>query len=135
MKKTIFILMSIFTALTVSSCDQVITNETANEVASSDELYATTVSGAEAHKLVSDSNAILLDVRTPDEYNLSHIEGSVLVPLDNLENSVLETLPDTDANVIVYCHSGRRSAIAADIMLDLGYTSVYDLGPMNAWYQ
>ncbi|MBI1281860.1 MAG: rhodanese-like domain-containing protein [Anaerolineaceae bacterium] len=74
---------------------------------------------------------LLVDVRTPDEFATGHIHGAVNIPLDTLEtrlNEVSRTEP-----VVVYCHSGNRSAKAAQILANAGYTRIYDLGGINAW--
>ena len=60
----------------------------------------------------------VIDVRTPDEYAAGHIPGSLLIPFDE---------------IVVYCRSGRRSAIAADTLISLGYAKIYDLGAVSSW--
>lgn len=89
------------------------------------------INGEEARALVEDG-AVLLDVRTPGEFASGHIEGAVLVPVQDLASRP-EALPSTDTPVVVYCRSGRRSASAAAWLRDAGYEAVYDLGPMSAW--
>lgn len=77
---------------------------------------------------------VLLDVRTRDEHLERRIPNSVLLPytLINAE-SAADVIPAKDSLVIIYCRSGRRSAIAADSLRALGYTRVYDLGGINDW--
>jgi len=78
--------------------------------------------------------ASILDVRTEDEYITGHIEGAVLLPFDEIdETSARDALPDPEGDVLVYCRSGRRSAIAARKLVSLGYASVYDLGGLAGW--
>ncbi len=80
--------------------------------------------------------AIVLDVRMQNEYNAGHVPGAVLLPLDLIKaNSpqVLQTLPDKDAEILVYCRSGRRSKEAANALIALGYTNVYDFGGIIDW--
>lgn len=89
------------------------------------------VSGDEARALVADG-AVLIDVRTPAEFESGHIEGALLVPVQQLGASG-DALPPTDTPVVVYCRSGRRSASAANWLRQAGYESVHDLGPMSAW--
>lgn len=84
---------------------------------------------SDARRLVA-AGATLLDVRTPGEYAGGHIEGALNVPLDTVASRLAE-IP-RDRPVVVYCHSGGRSARAADALRASGYT-VHDLGPMAAW--
>lgn len=90
---------------------------------------------AEAAKARIDQNpnAIILDVRTEAEYQDGHIQGAVLLPLDRLEREAASVLPDKNAEILVYCRSGRRSAEAASILTSLGYTRVADFGGIMLW--
>jgi rhodanese-related sulfurtransferase len=87
------------------------------------------VSGAEAHALVG-LGATLLDVRSPEEFASGHVEGAVLLPVDELEGRLSEV--SRTAPVVVYCRSGGRSARAAQILSAAGY-EVHDLGGMSNW--
>ena len=74
----------------------------------------------------------LLDVRTPQEYAEGHIAGAVNVPYDQLATRLAEVPKDKD--VVIYCRSGRRSALAADVLAASGYTRLSHLeGDMIAW--
>ena len=75
----------------------------------------------------ADSGAVLVDVRTPDEYASGHIEGSRNIPLDAL-TSAQNAIPDKSTPLYLYCHSGARSRNAARVLRRLGYTSVRDIG-------
>lgn len=80
------------------------------------------------------SNPILLDVRTPEEFSSSHLKGAsnLNVHGSNFESEI--TKLDKNAPVYVYCKSGARSASAAEIMLNAGFNSVYDLnGGLLSW--
>jgi rhodanese-related sulfurtransferase len=76
---------------------------------------------------------ILLDVRTEGEYKAEHIPGATLLPVDSLTEEAASVIPDKDAVYIVYCRSGNRSATAALMLIDLGYTKVYDMGGIIDW--
>ena len=77
--------------------------------------------------------AILLDVREPNEWNLGRIPGAVFLPRGNLESKVEDAIP-RDARVIVYCARGNRSALAADTMRQMGYGSVASMsGGFQQW--
>ena len=81
-----------------------------------------------------EKDSVLLDVRTEDEYAVEHAAGAKLLPLDDIEDADLsEILPDKDARILIYCRTGRRSALAAAQLFDLGYTHLYDLGGLNGW--
>lgn len=87
---------------------------------------------AYAQMSVSD-DYVLLDVRTAEEYAEGHIAGATLLPVDDVEAGAAEVLPDKNKVIYVYCRSGRRSAIAAAALADLGYVNVYDMGGLNDW--
>jgi phage shock protein E len=89
------------------------------------------VDGAQARRLVAEG-ATLVDVRTPAEYRAGHIAGALNVPVDQLLQRAAE-LGDRDRPVVLYCRSGRRSALAARKLRELGFEQVYDLGPKRAW--
>jgi phage shock protein E len=92
------------------------------------------ISPAEAQKrLNSGEEIIILDVRTLAEYREKHIPKSLLIPLDQLEKVVESQLIDKTAPVFVYCRSGRRSAMAAEILSKLGYINIYNLGGILDW--
>lgn len=76
-------------------------------------------------------NILLLDVRTAEEYSQGYIPGATLAPYDLLENSFVE--PDKNRLIIVYCRSGRRSAIALQTLHNMGYTNVSDFGGISNW--
>ena len=87
---------------------------------------------------VSDANqrftegAFLLDVRTPEEWNESHVDGAVLIPLNELDARVSE-LP-TDQDILIICRSGNRSASARDLLRGYGLKRTTSInGGINAW--
>lgn len=84
----------------------------------------------EARDLVA-HGALLLDVRTPDEFRMKHLDGALNVPVDELR-ARLADLPPKDVKLVVYCQSGARSAAATQVLKAAGY-SAYDLGAMGNW--
>ena len=84
-------------------------------------------------RLDSGESIILLDVRTEEEYREKHIPASLLLPLSDLDDKAESEIPDKDATLFVYCRSGNRSATASKILVNLGYTKVYDLGGIIDW--
>ncbi len=92
------------------------------------------ISYIEAKEKIINENAILLDVRTEEEYNEKHIDGAILFTLDTInENTVANIISDKKAVIIVYCQSGNRSHQALEKLKELGYTNVYDLGSISNW--
>ena len=80
----------------------------------------------------STEDAVLLDVRTVDEYAEGHIPGSINIPLDTVA-SVLERIPDKDTPLFVHCLSGGRSGKAVSFLKKLGYTQVKNIGGINLY--
>lgn len=77
------------------------------------------------------SSLLLLDVRAKDEFEAGHISGSALMPYDAIKATFVE--PDRNRPIVVYCRSGRRSAIAAETLVAMGYTDVSDFGGIDNW--
>jgi rhodanese-related sulfurtransferase len=77
---------------------------------------------------------LLLDVRTQEEYDAGHIEGSTLIPVDELGNRISEIEDYKDKTVLVYCRSGNRSVTASNILISNGFNKVHNLlGGIGAW--
>ena len=77
-------------------------------------------------------NAVLLDVRTPQEYGEGHIPGSKNVPLQTLDK-VRSVVENKDAELFVYCYSGARSKQATVVLGQMGYTNVRNIGGIAAY--
>lgn len=75
--------------------------------------------------------AILIDVRSEEEYKLSHLDQAINIPVDVIEEEIGNYVVDKGTPVILYCRSGNRSSNAAQALLKLGYYKVYDLGAMD----
>lgn len=69
---------------------------------------------------------VLLDVREPNETNLGRVPGAIVIPRGTMETKVEAVIP-RDANVVIYCASGNRSALAADTLQQMGYANVASL--------
>lgn len=78
-------------------------------------------------EILAQNNYIVVDVRTSDEYNLSHVIGSINIPVDEINDNLNL---DKSKAILVYCQSGNRSSRAYNILKNLGY-DVYDLGAFN----
>jgi rhodanese-related sulfurtransferase len=92
------------------------------------------VSADEALAILKDQPAaILLDVRTEAEFAEGHIEGAQQLAVEELLDRTDELPADKNTPIVIYCRSGRRSALAAEQLAGLGYTMLYDLGGITSW--
>ena len=92
------------------------------------------ISGPEAKALMdSESGYIIIDARTQEEYDQGHIPGAILIPEYEIADRAEKELPDKDQLILVYCRSGRRSKIAAEELVKLGYTNVKEFGGIIDW--
>ena len=92
------------------------------------------ISGAQAKTLMdSESGYIIIDARTQEEYDGGHIPGAILIPEYEIADRAEKELPDKDQLILVYCRSGRRSKIAAEELVKLGYTNVKEFGGIIDW--
>jgi len=92
------------------------------------------ISGAEAREIMdTTADFILLDVRTDEEFAEKRIDGSILIPDYEIADRAELELSDKHALILIYCRRGRRSALAANELVDLGYTNVYDFGGLEDW--
>tara|TARA_B100001971_G_C18267890_1_gene595796 strand:+ start:9588 stop:9920 length:333 start_codon:yes stop_codon:yes gene_type:complete len=90
---------------------------------------------SETKEFISDNDALLLDVRTPEEFaivNLSHIGNHLHLPMDALSQNLAQI--DKDKKIVIYCHHGVRSLHVQHFLLQNGYDQVYNLiGGIDAW--
>lgn len=76
--------------------------------------------------------AVLLDVRSPQEYKNGHVPGSINLPLQTIDKAAA-LAGSTDAPIFVYCHSGARSRQAASLLEHMGYSNVKNIGGITAY--
>ena len=76
---------------------------------------------------------VLLDVRSEEEFSEGHIPGAIVVPHDEISERAEAEIPEKDVPVFVYCRSGRRSKIAAEELVSLGYSEIYEFGGIGDW--
>ena len=90
---------------------------------------------AEEAKQIMDSEEgyIILDVRTQEEYDEGHILGAIVISHEEIEEKAEDVLTDKDQLILVYCRSGRRSKIAAEALVELGYTNIKEFGGIIDW--
>lgn len=94
-------------------------------------LTAIRVSSSDARALV-ENGALLVDVRSEGEYADGGIEGSINIPIQELA-SRMDELGDRNREIVVYCQSGGRSAMAKRLLESNGFSKVHDLGSINRW--
>jgi rhodanese-related sulfurtransferase len=80
------------------------------------------------------AKGLLVDVRDPDEFAAGHIPGAAPASRGTLEGNIAKIAPDTSAPLILYCGGGTRSAFAADMLQQMGYTNVLSMqGGIREW--
>ncbi len=90
---------------------------------------------AEQAKTIMDTEKdyIIIDARTKEEFAEGHIENAILIPEYEIANRAEKELPDKEQLILVYCRSGRRSKIASEELVKLGYTNVKEFGGIIDW--
>ena len=91
------------------------------------------LSAEEAYEMMVSQEVVIVDVRTPEEYDGGHIPNAILVPNESIGDDMPEALPDKEATLLIYCRSGRRSKEASEKLLKLGYKSIYEFGGVIDW--
>lgn len=81
----------------------------------------------------TEQDYIIVDARTEEEFAEGHIENAILIPEYEIKDRAEKELPDKDALILVYCRSGRRSKIASEELVNLGYTNVKEFGGIIDW--
>ena len=123
MKKLIFLLLAV---MLLTACGQ--TEEKAQEA-----VYVN-ITAQEAKEIMDTQKGyIILDVRTQEEYDQGHIPGAILIPDTEIEERAEDVLTDKDQLILVYCRSGRRSKLASEILVELGYTNIREFGGIIDW--
>ena len=90
---------------------------------------------AEQAKTIMDTEKdyVIIDARTEEEFAEGHIENAILIPEYEIANRAEKELPDKEQLILVYCRSGRRSKIASEVLVKLGYTNVKEFGGIIDW--
>ncbi len=123
MKKWIFLFLA---AMLLTACGQEKENDR--------EAVYMNITAQEAKTLMdTEEGYIILDVRTQEEYDQGHIPGAVLIPDTEIRARAEEVLTDKDQLILVYCRSGRRSKLASEVLLELGYTNIREFGGIIDW--
>ena len=123
MKKLIFLLLAV---MLLTACGQGKENDQGA-------VYVN-ITAEEAKQIMdAEEGYIILDVRTQEEYGQGHIPGAILIPNTEIESKAEELLTDKDQLILVYCRSGRRSKLAAEALVELGYTNIKEFGGIIDW--
>ena len=123
MKKLVFLLLAV---MMLTACGQDKENDQGA-------VYVN-ITAEEAKEIMdSEEGYIILDVRTQEEYDQGHIPGAVVISHEEIAEKAEEVLTDKDQLLLVYCRSGRRSKIAAEALVDLGYTNIKEFGGIIDW--
>ena len=96
------------------------------------DIFKTVDINNEVNRCRTTKGAVLLDVRTEEEYRRGHIGGSRNIPVEKIDNAV-NLLHDKSAPLFVYCQSGIRSKKAASKLRKLGYSEVYNIGGIETY--
>jgi phage shock protein E len=87
-----------------------------------------------AARIASGDAPLVLDVRTPAEFEAGHVPGAVNIPHDALASRIDELADHRDDEIVVHCQSGRRAGIAEDVLEEAGFRRILDLtGHWKAW--
>ena len=82
-------------------------------------------------KISMENNAVLLDVRPPEEHKSVYLEGVVLLPLAELESKITKKISAKNTPIYIYCRSGRRAGTAVEKLKAMGYTELHNLGGLK----
>ena len=123
MRKLILILLAV---MLLTACG--------NEKENNQEAVYMNITAEEAKQIMdTETGYIILDVRTQEEYDESHIPGAIVIPNTEIETRAEQELTDKGQLLLVYCRSGRRSKQAAEILVEQGYTNIKEFGGILDW--
>ena len=123
MKKLFFLLLAV---MMLTACGQ-------NKENDQGAVYVN-ITAEEAKQIMdTEEGYIILDVRTQEEYDQGHIPGAIVISHEEIAEKAEQVLTDKDQLILVYCRSGRRSKIAAEALVELGYTNIKEFGGIIDW--
>ena len=123
MKKLVFLLLAV---LLLTACGQDKENDQGA-------VYMN-ITAEEAKQIMdTEEGYVILDARTQEEYDQGHIPGAIVISHEEIAEKADEVLTDKNQLILVYCRSGRRSKIAAEALVELGYTNIKEFGGIIDW--
>ena len=123
MKKLVFLLLAV---MMLTACGQDKENDQGA-------VYVN-ITAEEAKEIMdTEEGYIILDVRTREEYDQGHIPGAIVISHEEIAEKAEQVLTDKEQLILVYCRSGRRSKIAAEALVELGYTNIKEFGGIIDW--
>lgn len=123
MKKLIWIVLALFV---FTACGQKKGNK--------QEAVYVNITAQQAKEIMDTQKGyVILDTRTREEYDESHIPGAILIPYDEILQKAESVLTDKNQLLLVYCRSGRRSKLASEDLVKLGYTNIQEFGGIIDW--
>ena len=123
MKQFIKMLLSVLAIFVLAGCSKE-TAENSYKQISMDEAVT---------MMAEETDYIILDVRTQEEFAEKHIPNAINVPNETIGKDDIPELPRKDQMILVYCRSGNRSKQASEKLVKLGYTNIYEFGGINDW--
>ena len=123
MKKLLFLLLAV---MLLTACAHTKENDW--------EAAYMNITAEEAKQIMDNEEGyIILDARTQEEYDQGHIPGAIVISHEEIMEKAEDVLTDKDQLILVYCRSGRRSKIAAEALVELGYTNIREFGGIIDW--
>ena len=123
MKKLVFLLLAV---MMLTACGQ-------NKENGQGAVYVN-ITAEEAKQIMdTEEGYIILDARTQEEYDEGHIPAAIVISHEEITEKAEEMLTDKNQLILVYCRSGRRSKIAAEALVELGYTNIKEFGGIIDW--
>ena len=123
MKKLVFLLLAV---MLLTACGQDKENDQGA-------VYVN-ITAEEAKQIMdTEEGYVILDVRTQEEYDQGHIPGATQISHEEIAEKAEDVLTDKEQLILVYCRSGRRSKIAAEALVELGYTNIKEFGGIIDW--
>jgi len=123
MKKLVFLLLAV---MLLTACGQDKENDQGA-------VYVN-ITAEEAKEIMdTEEGYIILDVRTQEEYDEGHIPGATQISHEEIAEKAEGVLTDKNQLILVYCRSGRRSKLAAEALVELGYTNIKEFGGIIDW--
>lgn len=123
MKKIVLILLA---AMMLVACGQ-------ESTVQQEDVYMNITAEQAKALMDSETDYIILDTRTQEEYDEGHIAGAIVLPYDEILEKAESMLTDKDQLILVYCRSGRRSKLACEDLVTLGYTNIREFGGIIDW--